>query len=225
MRLAVTLDLGHFVQRFPPGTQCDVVLVDTAAEIGRLGGEHPAVGHVAVVRQRQCLATGLGFVRLQPGVEIEGIVRAERRLGRQRGDLAGTVSAVAQDYVAVQVVAFRDRRPFEADEGGEPARLVELVSSLGYVVPDPGVDLRAGAVVLEKLLGKGFVDEVEDHVDRRFSSRRASYLERLVPFLALGFRHDVRSPVLNVRRKAHHVGMVRDHEPVERPAQFGSQAG
>ena len=76
------------------------------------------------------LAAGLFFVIGHPFPQVAGIVAAERRLGGEGLDQAGLRAVVAEDDVAVQVVAAGVRGPLVADEGGEMAGVVGLVGRL-----------------------------------------------------------------------------------------------
>ena len=225
MSLAVALDLGDFVERLPLRAQARIGLVDPAAGIGRLGREHPAVRQVAVVRQGEHLPAGLGLVVGQPLVEVERIGGADRRLRRQRHHLPGAVAVVAKDDVAVQVVALRHGGPFETDEGREAAGVVEAFGRVDDLVPDRGVDGRAGAVVLDDLLGQGELREVGDQVQCRCRGSVAALPEPFGPRLALRDADDVGGALLQVRRETHQVGMIGDDDPVERPAQLERQPG
>jgi len=115
MCFTVTFYLGHLVERFPLGTQFHIVLVHLAAGIGLNHGEHPAVGEVAVMCQRNCLAACPGLVVLQPFIKVERIRGSQGRLSGQRHHLTRPGPVVTQDHVAMQIVAFGDRRPFKTD--------------------------------------------------------------------------------------------------------------
>ncbi len=110
MRLAVALGLRDLVEPFPLGPFRRIAPVHRLAE-GFDRREHPAVRQVAVVRDRQHVAAGLVLELGHPPPEVRRIVAAERLHRRVRNDGAGLGRAVAEDDVAVQVVAARVRRP------------------------------------------------------------------------------------------------------------------
>ena len=135
MRLTITFDLRNFVQRFPLGTQADVVLVYFTAGIGYFSGEQPAIGQVTVMGNRKSLAAGLFLVIIQPLVKIQRILGAHGGLCRQGYDLFRAISVVAQNHVAVQIEPFRHRGPLETDQGRKLARIIKLIGSISYFVP------------------------------------------------------------------------------------------
>ena len=89
------------------------------------------------------LAAGLLLVGRHPLPEVARVVAAERLLRRVGLDLAGLLAVVAEDDVAVQVVAAGVRGPLVADEGGELPGLVVLLGGSDVVVPRGLVGRRA----------------------------------------------------------------------------------
>ena len=106
--LAVTLDLGDLVQRFPA---CACLRVQLRKRL--LGdrvdlGEHQPVRQVAVVRNGEHLSSGLVLIGLQQFPQILGIRAAGGRISRGGYGLAGLVGAITVDHDAVEVLARRD---------------------------------------------------------------------------------------------------------------------
>ena len=109
MRLAVALHLRGLVEPLPLRARLGILAIDRFAE--RLDDrEHLAVAQVAVVRDGQHAAAGLLFVGVHPFPQLDGIVAAQRRRAGDRLDLAGFVAVVAEDDVAMEVVALARAR-------------------------------------------------------------------------------------------------------------------
>jgi hypothetical protein len=68
---------------------------------------------------------------------------------------ARPLTIVAQDHVAMQVETLGDGRPLIADQGGETARLVELVRGFGDVIPNVVIDSGSGRIIRNELLRNG----------------------------------------------------------------------
>ena len=98
-------------------------------------GNIVAVAQVAVVRDGEHAAAGFLFVGVHPFPQVDGIGAAQRRDAGERLDLAGAVAVVAEDDVAMQVVALVERGPLVADEGGEAARLVVVLGGGDGLLP------------------------------------------------------------------------------------------
>lgn len=143
MRLPGALGLGRLVETLVLRPRLGVLPVDRLAE-SLDGREHEPVAQVAVVRDGQHVAARLLLGRGHPLPEILGIVAAERFLSGVRLDQARLRAVLAEDDVAVQVVAARVRGPLEADEGREPPRIVELLGRLDGLQPGRAVGLGAG---------------------------------------------------------------------------------
>src|SRR4029450_6909451 len=114
VRCAVALGLGGFVEPLPLEPGLDVLAVDLLAE-GLYGGEHAAVAQVAVVGDREAVAGGLGFRGRHPFPEVLGLVAAEGRLGGVGLDQARLGAVLAEEDVAVKVVALGIRGPVVPD--------------------------------------------------------------------------------------------------------------
>ena len=147
MRLAVALDLRGFVEALPLRAGLGILAVDLLAGERLDDREHAAVAQVAVVRDGEHVAAGLLLVRGHPLPQVAGIVAAQRLLRGVRLDPAGLVAVVAEDDVAVQVVAAGVRGPLVADEGREAARIVRLVRRLDRLAPGRAIGGRAGEKV------------------------------------------------------------------------------
>ena len=125
----------------------------------------------------------------------------------------------------MQVHAFRDGCPLEADKRCEPTGLVVAVGCLDYFFPYTVINRRAWAVLFEQFPGNCALREISDQVECSLSRRLTALREALGPFLALRIREDVRRTALNVGRDSHHVGMIGDDQPVEWPAELDGLAG
>ena len=122
VRLAIALDLRHFVERLPAHPVLGVFAVDLLAGERLDDREHAPIAQIAVVRDREDLGSGFLFARGHPFPQVAGIGTAERWLGGERLDQAGLPSVVTENDVPVQVVAPGIRGPLVADESSEPAR-------------------------------------------------------------------------------------------------------
>ena len=184
--LAVALDLGPPRRAAPT---CRAPRRRRRRARGRCMGvdrEHQAVREIAVVGDGQRRAAGRPLVVLEPFVEVERVGGADRRLGGDRHDLARPLGAVAEDDVAVQVVAGDERGPLEADDGGEGAGVVELLGSVDDAFPDRRVDLGARRILVDQPLRQRLLREVGDQVDGGVGGSLAAGLQALVPLLASG---------------------------------------
>ena len=144
MGLAVALDLRRLIEALPLRTGLGIFAVDRLAGEGLDDREHPAVGKIAVVGDGEHVAAGLVLVGRHPLPQVARIVAAERAHRDEGLDAAGLVAVVAEDDVAVQIVAAGVRGPLVADEGGEAARIVRLFRRLDRFLPGAAVGRRAG---------------------------------------------------------------------------------
>ena len=78
-----------------------------------------------------------------PLPQVARIVAAERRQRGERLDQARLRAVVAEDDVAMKIVAAGVRGPLVADERGEAARLVGLVRRLDRLAPGAAIGRRA----------------------------------------------------------------------------------
>ena len=211
MGLAVALRLRRLVEPLPLRARLDVLAVELLAE-GLDHGEHQAVAQVAVVRDGEDVAAGLLLVRVHPLPELDRVVAAERRVDGERLDLARLVAVVAEDDVAVEVVAAGVRRPLVADEGGEAARVVVLLGRGDRLLPRAPVGARAGEV--HEVLRERPLREGDDDLDRRLGALAG--LDHVVPLAARRVGEDLRLAREEVGEEAHVVRVIGDHEEVER---------
>src|SRR5439155_14178429 len=119
-----------FVERLPARARFGVRAIDALAGKRLNDREHPAIAQIAVVSKRKQLSTRFLLGSRHPFPKIARVVAAERLLCGERLDEARLRAVVAPDNVAMQIVAAGVRRPFEADEGGEPSRIVRLICRL-----------------------------------------------------------------------------------------------
>ena len=141
VRLRRPLDLRDLDQRFVAHAQVHVVRVDRAAVVLHVL-EHPAVGAVGVVRDREDVAAAFPL-HVHPRPEVLGVGGVEASEDVFRNVAAG------EDHVAVHVAALARRRVLVRDEGGE---LAGTIVALGG-----GDDLGPGAlavVVVSERLGE-----------------------------------------------------------------------
>ena len=166
MRFAIALHLRDFVDALAVGACLRVLAVDRLAVEVLDQRKHHAVAEVAVVRDRQHLAAGLGFVGFHPLPQLARVGAAGRAVGDEGLDLAGLVAVVTEDHIAMQVVALHQRSPLVADEGGELAGLVGFFRGLDDALPGRDVAGRARDVL--DLLGELALREVRDEVHDGF---------------------------------------------------------
>src|SRR4029434_3481710 len=84
-------------------------------------------------------AVRLVFVSLHPLPQVARVVAAQGLYGCVGFDKARLGRVVTENDVAMQVVAAGVRRPFEADEGGETARIIRLLGCLHGLRPSAAV--------------------------------------------------------------------------------------
>ena len=217
MRLPIALDLRRLVQALPLRARFGIFAIDRLAGEGLDDREHPAVREIAVMGDREHAPAGLVLVGRQPFPQIARIVAAERRHDRIRHDAAGLVATVAEDHVAVEIVAAGVRRPLVADERGEPAGIVGLLRRLDGLLPGGAVKIalrRIDQRLRELALRKG-----DDDLDRRVCALAAD--DHVVPLPAGRIGHDRGLAGEQVRKEAHVVRMVGNHQEIEGARQFG----
>ena len=218
MRLALSLDLGDFVQRLVARPHLSP-LAGHRRPVELFLLEHAAVRHVAVVRNRQHLAAGVLFVGGHPFPELGRILGLESRQ-RQAGQRA--ISAVAEDDVSVQVVAaVRVDRPFVCNERRELARLVEVLGRLDGFFPSRLHPFRVHHDGWE--LARGLHDD-----ELALGGPRACFVarcERVAPARQLFLGHHLRVAGDDLVDRAHAVRVVGHHEPVVGTVQFRLLAG
>ncbi len=216
MRLAVALDLRHLIHRFKPRPRLGIGARQSAAvEIDQR--EHASVGQVAVVRDGEHLAAGL------LGISIEELPQHGRVLaveGGERHDLVGLVLAVAEDHDAMQVVAAVVGSPFVADQRGKPSGLVVALGGAGVVLPDRARELSAQ----HRFRRRAGANRADD-LDRRLARTLATGCHQVVPAPQRRVGHQGRVALLDFLRGAQPLGMIGDHQEIERAAQPDRLAG
>src|SRR6185436_15270709 len=110
MGLAVALHLRRFVEPLPLGALLGVLAVNRFAE-SLDDWKHLAVAQVAVMRDGEDAAASFLFVVVHPFPEVHRIDAAEWCGAGHGLDLDGLVAVVAEDDVAVEVVALAKRGP------------------------------------------------------------------------------------------------------------------
>ncbi len=136
---------------------------------------------------------------------------------RDRDDLVGLCLAAAEDDVAVQVVAVGHRGPLEADEGREPARLVVLLRC--------GGDSRPGGSAQRIVALERIVQRVHAGDPFVVGIGALAGLDQVVHLLAPSGLQQFRVGGGDLRGQAQVLGMVGDHQEVQRALQPGRQAG
>ena len=220
MRLAGALGLRGLVEPLPLRALLGIFAVELLAE-GLDDGEHHAVAQIAVMRDGQHAAAGLLFVGVHPFPQLDRIVAAVRRIDGERLDLARLVAIVAEDDIAMQVVAAGVRGPLVADEGGEAAGLVEMLRGGNRLLPRAAIGARSREI--HEVLRERSVREGDDDLDR--GVRALAGLDHVVPFAAGRVGEDFGLAREQIRKEAHIVGVIGDHEEVERTRELHRLAG
>ncbi len=179
VRLAGALGLGHLIEPLPLGACLGIGLVDLLTE-GLDNREHGAIAQISVVGDGEHLAAGLLFCGSHPFPEVLGVVASER-LQRGVGFNEACLHAVlAEDDIAVKVVAARVRGPFKPYERSEPAGVVIGFCSLDRLLPGRAVCLCARK---REPLGQLVLSKADDDVHRSLGALAA--LDLIMPSLAL----------------------------------------
>jgi len=219
MALRGALHLHDFLDGLPALPALGILLRDRGAVEG-LRGVHAAVRQVAVVRDRERTAAGALLVGLHPVPEFLRVLAVP---GREREHLARASLTVAQQHVAVQVVAARRRRPLEADERGELPGLVVLVGHDGRALPDRhhqrARDLRVGQHRWQ-CVGRLRADQL-GHRRRGLGAAR---LDHATPPLDGAVAHQLRVALVDLGDESEPLGVVAQDDEVERPRQARRQA-
>ena len=175
-------------------------------------GEHQAVAQIAVVGDGEHAAAGLLLVGAHPFPQLARDCRCRGRRHGKRLDLARLVAVVAEDDIAVQVVAAGVRGPLVADEGGEAARLVVLLRGGDRLLPGAAIGARAGKI--HEVLGERPVREGHDDLDRRVCALAG--LDHVIPFAAGRVGEQLGLAGEQIRKEPHVVGVIGHHQEVER---------
>ena len=131
------------------------------------------------MRDGQHAAAGLLLVGVHPFPQLDRIVAAGRVDG-ERLDLARLVGIVAEDHIAMQVVAAGIGGPFVADEGREASRLVVGLSRRDRLVP--GIAIGPVAWRIIDVLREGALRERNNDLDRSLGAFAG--LDEVVPLPA-----------------------------------------
>ena len=161
------------------------------------------------MRDREELAAGGLLPFGHPLIEVFGVLALE---GGVRQHAVGLVLVVAVDDVPVQVVATAGvRRPLVADERREAPRLVVLLGNRGVLRPDalgkPRIR-RDRRQLLVRLRG--------DQFHHGLLGLHWTAVEHVAPPLERRVGHHLGIAALDLGDHAHHVGVIRDGDPVER---------
>jgi hypothetical protein len=124
----------------------------------------------------------------------------------------GFVASIAEDHVAVQVVAASVGCPFIADERSEPAGLIGLFRRLDGFLPGRAVEIAVWRV--DERLGEFALGESDNDLNGRFGALAAD--DHVVPLPAGWVGHERGLAGEQVREEPHIVGVVRDDEEIER---------
>ena len=220
MGFAVTLDLGNFGNRLMCGAAPGIFGGDrTAAWLSH--HPHQAVGKVPVMRDRQHLAAGVLFISLHLGPEIVGPLAGFRIPGSNGGNLVRTV---AENHVAMQVIAGLHQGVFKAHEGRELARLVIAFDSCQMRVPQLAGTIGIGFLVVHE--GGNLARSSRcQHFTCRLQRAFRPFVHHVVPAQRGGIgEHHTRRFVERLGC-TDPFGVVADHEEIERPGQFGFRSG
>ena len=120
----------------------------------------------------------------------------------------------------MQVVAAVVGSPFVADQRGKPPRLVIALGGAGVVLPDRARELLAQ----HRFWHRAGADRADD-LDRRLARAVATGCHQVVPAPQRRVRHQVRVALLDLLGGAQPLGMIGDHQEIERAAQPDRLAG
>ena len=123
----------------------------------------------------------------------------------------------------MQIVATGVRCPFVTDEAGEAAGLVVFLRRLDSLLPGRAVGRRAGKRL--QLLREGALGEGDNDFGGGLDPLLAAGLHHVVPLLAGRVGQHFRVTRIQPREEAHVVGMIGDHEEIERSVKLHFQAG
>ena len=134
--------------------------------------------------------------------------------------MAGFVAVIAEDDVAVKIVAVGVGGPFVADKRGEAAGLVVVFRGGDGFLPGALVGACAGEI--HEVLRKCAVREGHDDFDGCITAFAA--LDHVIPLAAGGICKDFRFAGEEVGEEAHVVGMIGDDQEVQRAGKLGGLA-
>ena len=165
------------------------------------------------MREGEHAAAGFLFVGVHPFPEVHGIGAAERRGAGHGLDLAGAVGVVAEDDVAMEVVALVERGPLVADEGGEAARLVVVLGGVDGLLPRAAIGAACRGHT-SSAFGKLALRKMADDLERGLGA--LARLDHVIPLAARRVGEDLGLARDEVGEEAHVVRVIRDDEEIER---------
>ena len=171
------------------------------------------------MRDRQHFAAGLLLVIRQILPQIARVGAALRRRHRVGHHLPRPDRAVTHDDDTMHVVAFDQRGPLETDEGCKTPRVVERLGIVDDLFPEILVELRARRIEREHLRVHPALREGCDQIDRCQNRRVAAFRDPLVPARCLFVRQQFRFASNDIAGHAHAVGVIGDHQPIQRARQ------
>ena len=165
---------------------------------------------------RQHVAAGLVLVGLHPFPQIARIVAATVASTVKGSTRLALSPTVAEDDIAVEIVAAGIRGPFIADERGEAARIVGFFGRLDRLLPGGAIGRRSwkrGEGGRERALGEG-----DNDLDRGVGA--LARLDHVVPAPARRIGEQVRIAGKELWEEPHIVGVVGDDQEIERSRQL-----
>ena len=216
MRFAVALDLGDLDHRLQPGA---------ALGIGRRHWptarlrqfEHQAVGQVRVVRDRQHPPAGRHLIGFHV---VPDLVRG-RLVGRvDRHNRAHLVRTIAENDVAVQVIAALHQRVFEAEECGELARFVVIFDRIDVAVPDRFGPF-GGIAGIKHRFGKIVATAGIKYLRHRALRALRPFVHHVVPAAHGGIGDQQARGIVKRLGRAQSFGVIGHDQEVQRAGQLG----
>ena len=157
------------------------------------------------MRNGKNLATAVLLVGRHPLPEVLGI---DAIVIRVRQEVLNLLGIVPEDDDSVQVVGFHGRRPFEAVQRRENARLVVFFRGLHDAPPDR----ERQCIVVDRVLPGGHLEP-----PLAVSLERLARLDQVMHFLAPGVAQQTGVGLFDQGRETQVFRMIRDHQEIERP--------
>jgi len=213
VRLTISLDLSDFIERLPPGTLFHVIGRKRLPGGGvHLNREHDAVGHVAVMGQRQYTAAGVLLVLLHPFPEI---FRVKTFSGSAWQHAGGTLTTVAVEHVSMQVVAVLGGGPLIAEDRGKPAGIIVFLCCFDVRIP-----YGLNEIFILERLGNFPLGKRVDHLHSGLKGFVTALGKGVVPLAHCRILQQFRVAGENFHHGPHAVRVVCDHQKVERLAKL-----
>ena len=143
--------------------------------------------------------------------------------GGEREDLVGLVLAVAEQHVAVQVVAARHRGPLVADHRREASGIVVFLGCRGVLLPD-GFHDRADDLWILDGRGQRVLRLAGHHVVGGVRGGLPAFLHRLVPSSQDRILRKRGIAFIDLEHQPQALGVVGDHQEIQRARQLGRNA-